>query len=110
MYEMIIYLIFGYYFLLMLLENIVKGSSDLNIQLLELSHSNARASSRVLLNIFNLNLLLVHPVVNLDVIVDRKYLCETLFVKHLVDPFCHHSQQFFFIWVSHPKYKTVLVA
>jgi hypothetical protein len=96
--------------LLLLVENVIEGGSYLEIELLKLSDSDAGTGSRILFNILDFDLFFVHPIVYLDIVVDREYFSETLLVQHLVNSLSDHVLQFLLVGVPHPKDKTIFVA
>lgn len=51
----------------------------------------------------NLNLLVFPPIVQLNIIENRKYLTQSSLIQHFVNTFCHHTQQLILIRITHPK-------
>lgn len=88
----------------MLLKHLLQLVNHLQIKLFKLSNSDTRTSPRIVLYLFNLNLLVYPPVVHLNIIENRKYLTQPSPVQHFVNTLSHHTQQLLLIRITHPKH------
>jgi hypothetical protein len=48
--------------------------------------------------------------VEVQVVIDRQYLCDSCLIEHLIDPLGDHAQQLVFVAVSEPEDQRVAVS
>lgn len=108
--KLVVRLSIDYKLMFCLFKDVVDLLSDLQIKFLKLSNPNTRGCSWIILNVFDLSLLLFGFIVHLNIVVDCKYFGKSSFIQHFVNPLGHHIQQFLLIWISHPKYQRIGVS
>ena len=74
MNKIIVYFFVFDHFILMLFEYFLQSISDFHVKLFKLPNTNARTGARIFFNIFDLNFFIVDSIVDLNIVIYRKYL------------------------------------
>jgi hypothetical protein len=101
--QLIIHSLLAEQFFLMFLKESFYLRLNFEVKHFELPNANARARTRIILDLFNFRIFLLFSVNKFDIVVNGKDLGESVFVKHLVDAFGDHGEEFFSVGVADPE-------